>query len=477
MIYKILEPLILSPLTYIINLGLTTCKFPNIWKKALVIPIHKGGNAALASNYRPISLLPILSKVYEKILSNQMRFFVEAQGLIASRQFGFRAGTSTEQVLIQLVTKIRKLMTTKSTKCVTLAALDIKKAFDCVNHGILIRKLHSLFGFSSNACNLVTSYLCNREQVIKTNNVLSERNQVQTGVPQGSVLGPLLFLIFINDLMSIPECYLYADDCLLISPAENPQNSTTLMEILIEKASAWYDKNLLVLNSAKTDVMTISNKKYKVLPNLIFKNNSIKQSDKLKYLGVILDNKLNFKRHIKSIKRKIYPIITNFSRNRPFLSPEIASLWYTGLIRPNLEYCAALLLSNHGYILKELLKIENRCLKIINLYAPKLDTRHKFNIHFLSDRLKYLYLLTFYKIAFKLVPIIDQNILPIKSTSYNMQTRLNVHCGFLLGKADFHFSLRTFGAKMYNDLPPCIMLLTDIKDFKSALRIHILNFQ
>ena len=202
--------------------------------------------------------------------------------------------------------------------------------------------MQHLLNFSSSAISFIKNYLTNRVQAMKANGVLSTTKSVFTGVPQGSVLGPLLFIAFINDLAEMNDCYLFADDCLLLTSGPNSWKATANMEQSITSASKWYDQNLLVMNASKTDVMTVSKSKDEA-PHLKFRAIAFKQSDKIKYLGVILDKNLNFKPHIKKMKQKLYPIITSFERNRKFLSSSLAALWYKGLIRPNLEYCAPLL--------------------------------------------------------------------------------------------------------------------------------------
>ena len=471
-VYQTLEPLILNPLTYIINLSLKCNVFPNVWKQALVIPIHKGGDKQLPGNYRPISLLPVLSKVLEKTMSQQMRDYIEIHDLITSRQFGFRKGASTEQILLQLVDKIRNLLTMPDSKFVTLAALDIKKAFDCVHHHILENKLHNQFNFGPNAVQLIRDYLSHRTQVMRVNGEISSKSKILTGVPQGSVLGPLLFIIFINDIMQINNTYLFADDCLLLTSGTCPVSSTRQMEMLISSASDWYDQNSLVLNAAKTDIMTISSKHIPVLPQLTFKGLSFTQSRKIKYLGVLLDDRLNFKPNIKKIKQKLYPIISNFNRNRKYLNSHLAALWYVGLIRPHLEYCASLSYSSNAHVKEELSKLENRCLKIIQIDQPKTNTRSQFNIPEISLRLKYLYLLTFYKLIHNLVPIIDPKILPQR---LNSQTRLASYDGLRLASKPFRFSVAGFGAGLYNELPPNIRNTTSLKAYKALMKTHILD--
>lgn len=353
-----------------------------------------------------------------------------------------------------------------------LLDLDIKKAFDCVHHKILVTKLQRYFNFSQNSSDLLESYLSNRAQAMKSNGHVSSLANLSTGVPQGSVLGPLLFIIFINDLMEIDHCYLFADDCLLMTYGSRMEESAANMERLINIASKWYDKNLLVLNATKTDVMTITNHKTGKPPDIALKDITIKQSRKIKYLGVIIDDRLNFKLNINKIKQKVYPIITNFERNRKYISPDLAALWYTGLIRPHLEYCAPLTFSTNLSNREVLLKIENRCIKIIDFWKPKSETRQQFDIPELTLRIKYLYLLSYYKLINNLVPIIDADLLPERLCS---NTRLATGIGFRLALKSHRFSINNYGAHFYNNLPISIKTLSSLKVFKVALRRQILS--
>ena len=226
-------------------------------------------------------------------------------------------------IILQLVDKIKHLRSREESRSVTLAALDIKKAFDCVRHQILTDELKNLFDFDLSASILIQNYLENRQQAMKINDHVSPTCMIYTGVPQGSGLGPLLFIIFINDLMKIKDSFLFADpDCLLLTSNENPSQSCS--------ASEWYDENLLVLNADKTDVMTIYHQSTDT-PKIRFKSVEFKQSSKIKYVGVLLDVILNFKPQVKKVKQKLYPIIKNVERNRNFLNPHLAKLWYTVL--------------------------------------------------------------------------------------------------------------------------------------------------
>jgi hypothetical protein len=279
--------------------------------------------------------------------------------------------------------------------------------------------------------------------------------------------------MFINDLVEFDNCYLYADDCLVMEFGETPIISTQNLERSLIKYSKWYHNNLLVLNASKTDVVTFSfNKLNKEnLPDLIVQDKAIKQSDSIKYLGMYLDNKLNFKKNLSILKQKLFPVIQNFGRNRKYINDHIAATWYKQLIRPILEYGAPIIHCSNNYIKKEILAIENRCLKIINK-GSKASTRLNHNIPLINYRIKYLFLVAFFKFSHQLVPTIDETLLPDKPTS--LMTRLSTTGGFLLGKSSNR--IMHIGITQFNSLPPDVRASTVLKDFKLSLKQTILIF-
>lgn len=441
----------------------------------MVISLFKRGDPSFPCNYRPISLLPILSKVFEKILSSQIRSFIEDHKLIHNRQFGFRPGCSTDQLVFQLIAKLKLMTSQKSSKFISAAALDIKKAFDCVNHKLLLKKCNLLFNFDTSASLLLQDYLNNRHQLLKYDNTFSSLKNISTGVPQGSILGPLLFVLFINDLMTLSSnCYLFADDCIVISHGSDSLLAAKNLEASLSSYANWYEENLLILNAEKTNIITFSTAKSKLsdLPKINFQNIHIKQTDNIKYLGFYLDSKLKMKKHLSLSKKKIYPVIQNFNRNRKFITANISSIWYKQLIRPLLEYCAPAIFCSNKYIIKDILAIENRCIKIISSHSKTL-TRYQHDIPLINYRLKYLFLVAFFKLTHKIVPIIDELLLPKRASS--SVTRLGATGGFLLGAGTGQVMAQ--GVVQYNDLPQQIRSLSCLKLFKASLKAHLFTLE
>ena len=320
-------------------------------------------------NYRPISLLPILGKVFEKIVARKFKPHIFK--LLHRRQHGFRKGTSTEGLLLQLTNQwLNGMKTTDKITCV--ASLDIRKAFDSLDHELVIEKLKR-FDLSAAMLSFLANYLSGRQQRTKANNHVSTTSIVTTGVPQGSVLGPFLFLTFVDDLLwRFEDTVLYADDCLVYASAATADCALEKLNELTEQILSWYTENRLSVNVEKTEVITICAKtnQIKEFKPLRVHGKNIKQTDKLKYLGVLVDQKLTWVPHFKKLKQKVYPAISQFSRIRKYMSKPLATLYYNSIVRSRLEYCSSVLMNGNKSNLSVVSKIENRCLRII---CPKID--------------------------------------------------------------------------------------------------------
>ena len=238
----ILKPFIkeyIKRLTYVINKSFETGKFPNLLKIAKIIPIFKSGDKTMVSNYRPISVLPVFAKVYEKIMANHLLEFLNSNNTLYKLQFGFRKHFSTSHAIISFVEKIYNAISFD--KYMIGVFLDFRKAYDTVNHSILLKKLYK-YGIRGHILNWFKSYLTDRQQFVSVKNNYSSKKCITCGIPQGSVLGPLLFLIYINDLPNASKklfSILFADDTSVFLEHTNLDHLSDMLNIELNKLSIW----------------------------------------------------------------------------------------------------------------------------------------------------------------------------------------------------------------------------------------------
>lgn len=298
-------------ITDIFNSCITTSEFPIDWKTAKVIPIGKTDNPSTEKDYRPISILCALSKIFESIMYNQLNSYLIDNNLLNTFQSGYRRSCSTVTALIKIDSDIREAIDKKLVTVMVL--LDFSKAFDSIDHRLLCHKLKHNFHLDHYSVDLIQSYLSNRMQYVDFNNQLSDKIPVASGVPQGSILGPLLFSIFINDLpLSILNCkfHLYADDCQLylsglpthISDIVNKVNND------IRRIVEWCGKNGLLLNAKKTQAIIFRTKRSNMphIPLILVENRTIEYTKVVKNLGLLMDCNLDWNAQINAVCSKIY---------------------------------------------------------------------------------------------------------------------------------------------------------------------------
>jgi hypothetical protein len=320
---------ILAPvLAHIFNLCMSTGVYPNSLKRARVIPIFKSGDPYKVSNYRPISTLSYLNKIFEKILHSRLTTFFDKFSIISDNQFGFRKGTNTTMAIFYLVQDLLRTYHSKD-YCVALF-LDLQKAFDCVNHRILLGKLHR-YGIRGTFLSLIQSYLSNREQFVALNEFNSPIKPINIGVPQGSVLGPLFFTIFINDIASSlnVNCKLFADDAVFyVSRSSFDEVCDNITELTVH-LSRWLLDNKLVAHTDKTKLMLFTPRPVSVLRDITFNGTILQWVDEFRYLGLILDNKISFNKHINYVCQglsKAHGVLRALSNVLPFTS--LKTLFY-----------------------------------------------------------------------------------------------------------------------------------------------------
>ena len=343
---KLVKHDLISPLTNIVIQTLSsTGIFPDRLKIVKVIPIYKKGDSLLAENYRPISLLYSLSTIFEKVMLIQLKQYLEEHNLLYKSQYGFRENHSTEYAALELIDHISNNL--DNGKLSFSIFLDLSKAFDTLDHTFLTQKLKH-YGIKSCALKLLKKYLSNRKQYVELNNVKSEMCEIETGVPQGSILGPLLFVIYVNDIYkasSILHAIIYADDTTLTAnledfPAKTRKDLENKINSEINKINIWLKANRLCLNIHKSKFM-LYYKPPKRVPILVLKinNTEITSVDTLIFLGLLINKKLNWKPHVEKTAGKISKAIGVINRLKFVVPQNILVTLYNSIILSHLYYC------------------------------------------------------------------------------------------------------------------------------------------
>ena len=362
----------LSPIvTYIINESLNTGIFPQKMKHAVVKPILKSADmdCDLCKSYRPVSNLSFLSKILEKVVLRQMMAFLENNGLICDVQSGYRPHHSCETLLVRMFNDINGL--SDENKIVSLLLLDLSAAFDVLDHDILLRKLQYDYGIGSNVLRWIESYLKNRSFAVKINNTTSKLCDILYGVPQGSLLGPILFILYTKELKRIARHFgldiqLYVDDSQLyiafdvLDPVDKSEKLNLIQECL-KAIKQWMINHFMKLNDGKTEFILVGKNMYLSQCNEItldFDGITIKQSDFKndtgKSLGVKLDSNLSMERQVKEVRKKVYWTLSNLKTFGHYLSEDTRLQLVKTLILSKIDYCNALYAGVNKTVLKKL---------------------------------------------------------------------------------------------------------------------------
>ena len=361
-----------EPLAFLINLSLSTGMFPNEWKVARVVPVYKNGATDRLENYRPISALPVVSKIIEKIIHRRLIEYLEQSNLLTNRQFGFRRKRSTELAATMLIDDIRRSVDSK--KLVGCVFIDFSKAFDTLSHSKLISKL-SAYGIADKELAWFTSYLFHRQQLIKYDGCLSQPCSVTSGVPQGSILGPLLFLIFVNDItdkIKNSKVIMYADDTVLYADGADLKTIENALSSDMSLLASWFTENELLLNlkKGKTEAMVFgTGKKLSMIADTLeikYNEHIINVTTSYKYLGVKLDRTLTLNDHFDSTYKKSASRLFLLAKLRYQLTSKAAKTIYETMVLPVLTYCCLVCLYRTETQIKRLSSLENRAQKIIN---------------------------------------------------------------------------------------------------------------
>uniref|UniRef100_A0A3B3H5U1 Reverse transcriptase domain-containing protein n=1 Tax=Oryzias latipes TaxID=8090 RepID=A0A3B3H5U1_ORYLA len=330
---------IVEPLTHIFNMSFREGIFPNNMKIAKIIPIFKNGDRHIFTNYRPISLLSQFSKILEKPFVKRMNNFIGKFNLLHEDQYGFRARRSTSMAIMHLVDHISSSIEKK--KFTVGVFVDLQKAFDTLNHTMLLSRLQK-YGFRGIAYSWLESYLINRCQYVYFNNEKSDMCPVTCGVPQGSLLGPILFILYINDLCKVSDllnCVLYADDTTLYLSGDNLEKLLSDITKELSIIKQWFDSNKLSLNQNKTKYIILGYRKRENIFELKIEDVVLERVNEIKFLGVILNHTLSWKPHITYILSKLSKSLAILHKVKYFLNTVTLYILYCSFMIPYLTYC------------------------------------------------------------------------------------------------------------------------------------------
>lgn len=464
----------------IINESFSSCHVPQFWKQSTVTPVPKIKHAIKCSDFRPINVLPIHEKLIESTVHTQLMDYINKNNILIDEQAGFREHHSCETSL-NLVLSTWKSDLNKGLFIISVF-LDFKRAFETVDHRILLSKLKRI-GFADTALTWIESYLSDRVQRTDFCGQTSDFKKNPFGVPQGSILGPLLFILYINDInTSVRHCKvnLFADDTLLNISSSNLTDAVQKINQDLESLSLWLRQNKLKLNVQKTKYMLIGRKSVNTIdqPTIQIDNEQIERVNEFKYLGILIDEKLIFDKHINNIVKKTAMRIGILYRASNKLTSGAKLCIYNAMIKPHFQYCSTILFLCNNCDLDKLQVQQNKVMRLI------LKCSNYTHVNVMLDKLKWLsvrQLIYFNVLSFiyrmqnnELPRYLCENVTYVyQHHSLNTRSKNNI-CLHNMSKSTTQNSLFYKGFKMYNELPATIKSSSPSK-FSKLLKEHIIT--
>ena len=432
------------------------------------------------TNYRPVSVLPVFSKLLERLMYNRLIDYINENQILYKYQFGFQKGKSTFMALIVLLDKISAAL--ENGDFVIGVFLDFSKAFDTVDHNILLEKL-DFYGIKGVTYKWFEDYLSERKQYVTYNGITSDMEVIKCGVPQGSILGPLLFLLYINDLAMVSNaCFpiLFADDTNIFITGKCIDEMCTKMNDELDKIQSWLNCNKLSLNVFKTHYM-IFTPRNKCIDgtDLRINDTSIQRVYVTKFLGVLIDSKLNWKNHIDYICKKIAKCIGILLKARKKLHrSSLISLYYS-FAYPYLIYCNHVWGNSYKTNLEPIVLMQKKLIRIITCSPYRAHTGPLF----FANRIISVTQINIYMVGTYMYKCLNESVSSFSSNyfiqnssihEYSTRSANKLHIPF--GRLDIrNFSIRIHGAKVWNSLPSFVKQSRSLDIFKNTLRKHLFS--
>ena len=475
-ILKLAIPYITIPLTYIYNLCITKCIFPHSFKIAKIIPIPKSKETDKLNNFRPISILPILSKPLERHIHNHMTKFLEERSLIHPFQSGFRQFHSCHTALVNICDNW--LNGINNNNLIGAVFLDLRKAFDLVNHDILNKKLQCYLK-NDLACEFIQSYLSDRYQSVYLNGYFSKYGLISCGVPQGSILGPLLFCLHINDLplyITNPSVILemFADDTTVHTEHTDIHQIQNLLQQSLNEIQTWTIQNKMAINPQKSNSMVLTTRQKRQLHNyklnLTISNQNIDQTEEHKLLGIVIDHNLCWSNHIEFLRKKLSRNIHLLYKLEPIVSHKALRIFFFSHCMTHIDYASTVWCYASKTNMKNIDYLHRRALKIMNRNAPKITNNRYTNLDILplTTHFDYNTSLLMYKTIHEQTPTYLQNII-IKSQSTRSCRYIIPYIRIELYKQSFRYQ----GSILWNKLPINCKNAKTIQSFKRKIKLYL----